>query len=247
MIDVLARLFQPRAKLPEQECDAGAESAGKVTQEEPTRAAPPSAKTTPSLAGAIRIRNFHGRFCKLIGSPSMRLPSDLDLRLEKVAQTFGLIIASPLFDEIHPDEQMRCHWLEKQIDEWLEGDREPESAGRIWSEIMQFSNYLAEINHRADLAAFDRQLLAWAIDEVEARGMARDVLEHLAALYGLMPQLNRLLDQPRKVADGTWTVHLRRCLRLMGPCATDRFEAFIAASSSSTGMGSSSSVSFSAV
>ncbi len=188
-------------------------------------AAPPSPTATPSLATSIRIRNLFGRFCKLIGSPSMLLPSDVDVRLERAATTFGQMIASSLFAEIRLDEQVRCHLLKEQIDEWLANDREPEEAARIWSGIMTFNNYLAEINHRSELAAFDRQLLAWAVKEVESHGMTRDVREHLSSLYGLMPQLNLLLDKPREVADATWIAHLRSGLRLSDPCSTDRFEA----------------------
>ena len=68
---------------------------------------------------ALRVRNLFGRFCKLIGSPSMLLPGDLDQRLETAGETFGQMIASSLFAEIRLDEQMRCHLLKEQIDEWL--------------------------------------------------------------------------------------------------------------------------------
>ena len=82
---------------------------------------------------------------------------------------------SPFFSEIRIDEQMRCHLLRDEIGEWLDGPRDPKEANRIWSEVVAFKNYLAEVNHRSELVAFDRRMIEWALAEVKRRGMTEEV------------------------------------------------------------------------
>lgn len=172
---------------------------------------PPSQEVREAAAGGLRVRRFFGRFRQLMGRAS-GLPSDFGDRLEVMARAFAWMIQSSLFVEIRIDEQMRCHLLKEEIEEWLAGERDARQAAQIWSGIVTFNKYLSEINHRSDLVAYDQQMLIWALDEVQRGGMSPEVFKGLETLYGLDPRLDRLLDQPENVSDRVWTAHLRHVL-----------------------------------
>lgn len=186
--------------------------------------APPSASRTPELTNALRVRRFFGSFSTLIGPPTRTPPADVERRLGEAAEAFEWMIRSSLFAEIRLDEQVRCHLLKDRIDGWLSqdrhaGDRGAGAASRIWSEILTFNNYLSEVNHRAELVAFDRRMLRWALGEVRRRGMSAGVREQLAWLHGLLPRLNSLLDHPDGVSDAAWIGQLEIALALTDPLA----------------------------
>ncbi len=179
--------------------------------ERPTGLRPPTVEETPKLANAIRIRRFFGRFRSLTGA-TVKPRCDLGECLETTSQALAWMIQSPLFSAIRIDEQARCHLLKGQTDEWLESERDPKQAALIWSGVMVFNNYLNEINHRSELVSFDQQMLVWAIDEIQRRGMAEDIFQHLMSLYGRHPQLDRLFDRPEGIPNGHWTAYLRSVL-----------------------------------
>ncbi len=165
---------------------------------------PPSDETREAASSAVRIRRIFGRFRLRLGL-GMEVPAaDLARRLATAARGFSWIINSPTFQEIRLDEQMRCHLVSDQVNAWLAGDRDADRATQIWSEIVTFNDYVAAINHRAELITFDRQLLAWAAYRVQKQGMSTDILDQLQWLAGRDPELDELLDKPDNVADETW-------------------------------------------
>ncbi len=105
--------------------------------------------------------------------------------------------------------------MKEQIEEWLASGRDRWQAAQIWSGIVTFSDYLAEINCRAELVAYDQQILLWCLEEVQGRGMSHDVLKRLKTLYGRHPRLDELLERPDGVSNGAWTAHLRSALTLL--------------------------------
>ncbi|HEX9730608.1 MAG TPA: hypothetical protein VGG06_01315 [Thermoanaerobaculia bacterium] len=179
--------------------------------ERPKGLAPPSSELREAASGALRVRRFFGRFRQLMG-PASALPDDFDDRLVVMSRAFAWMIRSSPFVEIRIDEQMRCHLLKEQIEEWLASERDPRQAAQIWSGIVTFNKYLSEINHRSDLQAYDQQMLIWALDEVQRHGMTGEVLKGLETLYGLDPRLDQSLDHPKDVTRGAWTALLRHVL-----------------------------------
>lgn len=166
--------------------------------------APPSDETRETASSAVRIRRIFGRFRLRLGLGSEVPEGELAGRLETAARGFSWIIKSPTFQEIRLDEQMRCHLVSDQVNAWLAGDRDPARARQIWSEIVSFNDYVASINNRAELLAFDRQLLTWAAFQVQKHGMSTAVLDQLQWLAGRDLELDELLDKPDDVAGETW-------------------------------------------
>lgn len=177
----------------------------------PKGLAPPSPAAREAVAGALRVRRLFGRFRQLMG-PTSAFPEDFGDRLEVMSRAFAWMIQSSLFGEIRIDEQMRCHLLKEQIDEWLASDRDRRQAAQIWAGIVTFNNYLSEINHRTDLQAYDQQMLVWALDEVQRQGMTDEVFKGIETLYGLDPRLDELLEDPHDVSGRAWIAHLRHVL-----------------------------------
>ena len=165
----------------------------------------------PRVEVALRVRRLYEQFRLRLLIP--RQPSkNLGERLENAEHEFAWILSCDIFDRIRIDEQLRFNLLHDQIREWLAGGRSPVRAAQIWSEIVAFLKYLGEVNNRAELAAFDRDLLRWAIRTVDEQGMAPRTLEHLGMIRGRDEELDRMLDEPEGVAAEVWVAHFRRVL-----------------------------------
>ncbi|MEM7582514.1 MAG: hypothetical protein AAF560_03970 [Acidobacteriota bacterium] len=169
---------------------------------------PPSSDQRAAVASAIRIRRIFGKFRLRLGLGQPMTNSEIAERLETAARGFAWIKSSPTFEEIRLDEQMRCHLVGEQVDQWLAGDRNLQRAKEIWSGIVRFNDYVTEINHRAELVEFDHQLLMWTAFQVRDGGMSDAVLDHLQWLSGRSTELDRLLDKPQGVSDETWFTQL---------------------------------------
>lgn len=165
---------------------------------------PPSEETRKAASNAVRIRRIFGRFRLRLGLSSEVPPTELLERLETAARGFTWIINSPTFQEIRLDEQMRCHLVSDQVNAWLAGDRDAARATQIWTEIVTFNDYVAAINNRAELIAFDRQLLTWAAFQVQGQAISTAVLDQLQWLAGRDTELDELLDKPDAVTSETW-------------------------------------------
>jgi hypothetical protein len=173
---------------------------------------PPSVAGQGSVEIALRVRRLFEKFRLRLGELPEHPGEHVDAYLERAAHAFAWILGSPLFPEIRIDEQVRFNLLKDQVDEWLHGGRSAERGVEIWSEILTFNRYLAQVNNRGELAAFDRDLLSWSLRKLETEGMTERVLEHLAMIYGRDAELDLLLERPLGVSDEVWAANLRRVL-----------------------------------
>lgn len=165
----------------------------------------------PKVEVALRVRRLYEQFRLRLLIP--RQPSkNLGERLENAEREFAWILSCDIFDRIRIDEQLRFNLLHDQIQEWLHGGRSAVRAAQIWSEIVAFLKYLGEVNNRAELAAFDRDLLRWAIRTVDQQGMSPRALEHLGMIRGRDEELDRLLSEPGETTPEVWVAHFRRVL-----------------------------------
>ncbi len=185
-----------------------------------TDSAPPASPLiTPPSPGAasesLRIRHLFGKFRRQIGADPAVDHGRVGDRLDRAAAGFEWMAGSPSFAEIRVDEQVRCNLLKEHVEEWVAGGRRADGAARIWSGILAFVGYLAEINDRSDLVSFDQQLLVWGIDTIQRHGVTAEILERFGDLYGRDPGLDVLLDEPEGVTAAIWTGHLRRVLTQM--------------------------------
>ncbi len=181
---------------------------------------PPSRDQRAAVASAIRIRRIFGKFRLRLSLGQAIVDGEVADRLAMAARGFAWIKSSPTFEEIRLDEQMRCHLVSDQVDQWLEGEHDPTRAMEIWTEIERFNDYVAEINHRAELIEFDHQLLMWSAFQVRDSGMSDATLDHLQWLSGRAPALDQLIDRPQEVSDETWFTQLCEALTQL-PSAGD--------------------------
>lgn len=144
---------------------------------------------------ALRVRRILERFRQRIGPLPAVSPSNRDEVLARIAASFAWIIGSEDFDEIRVDEQVRFNLLRDQVEDWLGGSRSPRQGDRVFAEVVNFLDYLAGVNNRAELAAFDRDLLRWALSKARATGMTPRLREHLRMISGRDPELDRLVEQ----------------------------------------------------
>ncbi len=164
----------------------------------------PSEETREAASSAVRIRRIFGKLRLRLGLEREVPAAELAGRLETASRGFAWITKSPTFQEIRLDEQLRCNLVSDQVNAWLASDRDPARAAEIWAEIVTFNDYVAAINHRAELIVFDRQLLAWAAYRIQNGGMSADILDQLQWLAGRDPELDQLLDEAGGVSDQIW-------------------------------------------
>ena len=179
------------------------------------QASPPSEDARAAAASAVRIRRIFGRFRLRLGLGESLSQAEIVERLETAGRGFTWILSAPTFEEIRVVEQMRCHLVHDLVNEWLAGDRDSAGASRIWSEIVTFNQYVAEINNRAELIAFDRQLLMWAAYQVQNGGISDEIRDQLQWVSGRDLELDRLLDRPTDVTSEAWFASLCQALAQM--------------------------------
>lgn len=161
---------------------------------------------------ALSVRRLFERFRLRLH----RSPGTIAERLAIAADQLQEVLASPVFPKIRVDEQVRFHLLNEQLREWLNGVPDERLGQQIWSEIATFNDYLAEVNNRSELAAFDRDLLRWALRKAEDEGVNERTLEHLSMLYGRDWELDKLLDEPAGVRQEAWVENFQRVLAVLG-------------------------------
>lgn len=161
---------------------------------------------------ALSVRRLFERFRQRLD----RSPGSIAERLRIASKQLQEVLVNPVFSKIRVDEQVRFHLLNEQLQEWLSGVGDEILAQHIWSEISTFNVYLAEVNNRSELAAFDRDLLRWALRKAEEEGVHERTLEHLNMLYGRDVHLDRLLDEPAGVPQKDWIQHFQRILTALG-------------------------------
>lgn len=161
---------------------------------------------------ALRVRRILERFRSRLGVEIASSENEVERRLERAARGFAWVLQSPDFGEIRIDEQVRFNLLKDQIDEWLSGKRSADQGENIWADVLNFNQYLTGINDRADLAAFDRDLLRWALRKIEGTGVSDRARRHLEMVRGRDVALDRLLDNPDPLGAQVWLAHLRRIL-----------------------------------
>lgn len=173
---------------------------------------PPPKEAWDALEETLRIRWMFGRLRLGLGLDDP--DQTLDHRLRRAARAFGWLVGLPSFELVRVDEQIRCHLVKDRVEKWLSTGGENEDLGRkIWNEILELQEYVAEINRREQLSSLDRQLLGWAIGRLEGGGeMASEIHDELRKIFGLDVQLDRLIHEPAKIPDATWRKHLRRVL-----------------------------------
>jgi len=161
---------------------------------------------------ALRVRRTLERFRSRLGVEMASIETSTERKLERAAKGFSWVLQSSDFGDTRIDEQVRFNLLKDQIDEWLDGSRNAELGAGIWAEVLKFNKYLTGINDRADLAAFDRDLLRWALRKIESTGVSERLTRHLEMVRGRDVALDRLLDNPATLGPEVWLAHLRRIL-----------------------------------
>lgn len=161
---------------------------------------------------ALSVRRLFERFRLRLS----KAPGTIRERLRVAAKPLQEVLDSPVFPKIRVDEQVRFHLLNEQLQEWQNGEGDEALGQHIWSEITTFNGYLAEVNNRSELAAFDRDLLRWALRKAQEEGMNERTLEHLKMVYGRDMQLDRLLDTPALASQQMWVLHIERVLKALG-------------------------------
>jgi hypothetical protein len=162
----------------------------------PTEISLPGLENDPDLHSSVNVRRLIGPFSLALRPSPDHDPSAVCARLARAAEMVAHIMGSPSFPDIRLDEQVRFVDLQKNLEHWESGDRDPEQASKILLQMMVFAGHLRRISDRRSLKALDHTLLTWALFAVGPFGTIDDVLPYLEPLYGRDVDLDRMLDEP---------------------------------------------------
>jgi hypothetical protein len=127
-------------------------------------------------------------------TPSAAEPTRME-RVEKAAKVLAWATQESCFGRVRVDEQVRFHLVKERIERWVAAGRDPSDAESVWSEVVKFCGYIAEINLRADLLEFDRRLVLWGLASIERKGVSKSTLKPLSWLFGRDGEFDLLLDR----------------------------------------------------
>lgn len=124
----------------------------------PASDAKPKASAAETAEIGARVRRLFEELWSRLGASDPPTGQDWPRRLEQAASAFVWIRSEPLFTETRIDEQLRVNVLQEQVSAWLSKGQDPGQAEELWAAIETFRSYTAEINNRAELVAWDREL-----------------------------------------------------------------------------------------
>lgn len=182
---------------------------------EPETVSLPPMPEDPALSDGLDVRRLFGELRQRI---ERRAPDeegvDLDegrrQRLERARAALAWVVTQPQFRNIRLDEQARFSLLEERIGRWAEAGSNPDEAEWIWTEVVAFCGYVAEVNQRADLLEFDRRVVAWGRSALRRHGPDLGHLKPLRWLFGRDRELDRLLTGDVETGVGEWLACLDR-------------------------------------
>ncbi len=168
----------------------------------------------PALADSIEVRRMFAEF--RAQATVAAADADASTRVGHAAAALTWLHDQPRFGRARIDEQARVHLLMERTGEWEAAGRPPAGAEQIWTEVIVFCAYVAEVNNRADLIVFDRQLLCWGLRALRARGPSRSTLKPMQWLRGRDDELDALLGAGDAQPAEVWRQVLERLSAALG-------------------------------
>lgn len=182
----------------------------------------PPVPEDPALSDGLDVRRLFGELrYRIEGNPAgpggreagEQPPQGIRERLHRVRNALRWVVKQPQFRSIRLDEQARFTLLEERISVWADAGANPDEAQWIWTEVVAFCSYVAEVNQRADLLQFDGRVVAWGLDAISRVGPDVARLKPLQWLFGRDRELDLLLVGDVQAGAEEWRAHL---LRLTG-------------------------------
>jgi hypothetical protein len=181
----------------------------------------PPVPDDPALADAIDVRRLFALVWRRIRGTALPASvgptAGLELAgpavaesLDRAAEALAWAVEQPGLQRARIDEQARFHLLRGRVAAWVERGRDPAAVSLLWREVVLFSQYVSEINLRAELIAYDRELIAWARGSLLRQGPGRSTLKPLAWLFGRDPEVDELLAGGTEAPADVWVALLDR-------------------------------------
>jgi hypothetical protein len=160
----------------------------------------PTIEAGSRLEQSIATRQAVGPFSLAFARPAPDGAEECEAVLAAAEAAIDTIMKTPIFQQLRLDEQLTFIALRGQLATWRLSDQNPAVAADVWSNIEPFAYHMQRINDRAELVAFDHELLTWAMTEL-GRGLVSDrLIRGLHALAGRDADLDRLLAVPEETS-----------------------------------------------
>lgn len=156
----------------------------------------PTIEPGSRLEQSVATRQAIGPFSLAFARQAPGGAEDYEALLAAAEAAIDTITRTPVFHQLRLDEQLTFIALRGQIATWRLSDENPEVAADVWSNLEPFARHLQRISDRAELVAFDHELLTWAISELGKGIVSDQLIAGLQALAGRDEDLDRLVARP---------------------------------------------------
>lgn len=179
----------------------------------------PPKREWSDLEISLRTRRLYTELCReVLRSP---LPEDRALpdRLATVHDRLDHLRELDVYPLLRFDDRVTMRELRRRISAWIVAETHDLLAGgRLWQDVVGFSQLLKEVNHRQELRQHDRALVRRVYHQLFGRAghiadFSDDLLAQLDALYGLDDELDDLLALGARADLASWRDVLARVLR----------------------------------
>ncbi len=169
----------------------------------------------PALGDGLDVRHLYGELRHRIELHGAETPAgdhdqELCARLDRVREALAWVVGQPQFRTIRLDEQARFTLLADRVERWAAAGANPDEAEWIWTDVVAFCGYVAEVNLRADLLEFDQRVIAWGLAALARHGPDLPHLKPLQWLFGRDRALDLLLAGDHPGSADEWFDRLTR-------------------------------------
>jgi hypothetical protein len=156
----------------------------------------PAIEPGSRLERSIAVRQTVGPFSLGFARPAPATAEGLEALLAAAEGSIDGIMRAPVFGELRLDEQLTFIALRGQLATWRLCHEDPAVAAEVWPDIERFAYHMQRLNDRAELVAFDHELLTWAMSELGRGSVDSALIDGLQALAGRDVALDHLLHHP---------------------------------------------------
>ncbi len=180
--------------------------------------------STAEIERSLRVRRAYAAFRKHLDPDTPPTAETMHRRMRLVGITLAKLMGQDAYDDMRVRDRRALHELQGRVLDWLRGKSEltgdgVASGARLWQDIVGLSSLMMQVNKRDVLCEHDTEILRSTYETlfgglVPATRVRSEMLDKLAAVYGLDPALDLCLDAGPEADMEAWRTSLLSALRV---------------------------------
>ena len=173
------------------------------------------------LSRSVETRATYIGYLKDVVGEAEPTTDDIVRRLRLAGVGIAKITGRDIYPNLRVSDRIQFRALQERIMDWLRqanqgGSSHLREGLRLWQDTEAFAQLLRQVNNRAELRAHDFEMITEAIAACEAATAANQnflddkAVARVAAVEGLDPELDKLINSSRAPGIGEWRAHFDR-------------------------------------